>query len=113
MIIALEEAKRKLIDMRGDVKELGNALRITDLKAKSAELGAQTLDPNFWNNPDQANKITQELKQAQDTVEDYEKLCSRLEDAIALAEMAIEENDDSFVEEVESELAEIEAIAEI
>ena len=112
MIIALEEAKRKLIDLRGDVKELGNALRIVDLKAKVAELSAQTLDPNFWNNPDQANKITQEIKQSQDTVEDYDKLCSKLEDAIALAEMAIEENDDSFVDEVQNELAEIEATAE-
>ena len=112
MIIALEEAKRKLIDMRGDVKELGNALRIVDLRAKFAELSAQTLDPNFWSNPDQANKITQEIKQAQDTIEDYEKLCAKLEDAIALAEMAIEENDDSFVDEVQSELAEIEATAE-
>ena len=112
MIIALEEAKRKLIDMRGDVKELGNALRIVDLKAKVAELSAQTLDPNFWSNPDQANKITQEIKQSQDTIEDYEKLCSKLEDAIALAEMAIEENDDSFVDEVQNELAEIEATAE-
>ena len=112
MIIALEEAKRKLIDMRGDVKELGNALRIVDLKAKVAELSAQTLDPNFWSNPDQANKITQEIKQSQDTIEDYDKLCSKLEDAIALAEMAIEENDDSFVDEVQNELAEIEATAE-
>ena len=112
MIIALEEAKRKLIDMRGDVKELGNALRIVDLKAKFAELSAQTLDPNFWSNPDAANKITQEIKQTQDTIEDYEKLCSRLEDAIVLAEMAIEENDDSLVEEVENELSEIEATAE-
>ena len=112
MIIALEEAKRKLIDMRGDVKELGNALRIVDLKAKFAELSAQTLDPNFWNTPDKANKITQEIKQAQDTIEDYEKLCTRLEDAIALAEMAIDENDDSFVEEVEGELEAIETTAE-
>ena len=112
MIIALEEARHKLIDMRKDVKELGNALRISDLKSRAAELEAQTLDPNFWSDPDSANKITQEIKQSQDTIEEYEKLCTRLEDAIALAEMAIEENDDSFVEEVESELAAIESTAE-
>ena len=112
MIIALEEAKHKLIGLREDVAELANALRITDLKAKAAELEAQTLDPSFWNNPDAANKITQEIKRSRDTIEEYEKLCARLEDTIALAEMAIEENDDSFVEEVESELAEIEATAE-
>ena len=112
MIIALEEAKHRLIDLREDVAELANALRITDLKAKAAELEAQTLDPNFWSNPDSANKITQEIKRSRDTIEEYEKLCSRLEDTIALAEMAIEENDDSFVDEVQSELAEIESIAE-
>ena len=112
MIIALEEAKHKLIGLREDVAELANALRITDLKARAAELEAQTLDPNFWSNPDSANKITQEIKRSRDTIEEYEKLCARLEDTIALAEMAIEENDDSFVEEVESELAEIEATAE-
>ena len=112
MIIALEEAKRKLIALREDIDELGNALRITDLKAKAAELEAQTLDPNFWNDPSAANKITQQIKQSRDTIEDYEGLCSRLEDAIVLAEMAIEENDESCVEEVETELAEIEATAE-
>ena len=41
MIIALEEAKHKLIAMRADINELGQALRIEDLKAKKAELEAQ------------------------------------------------------------------------
>ena len=112
MIIALEEAKHKLIAMRADIKELGQALRIEDLKAKKAELEAQTLDPNFWNNPEVSTKITQTIKQSQDTIEEYEDLCSRLEDAITLAEMAIEENDEGSVEEVLSELAEIERIEE-
>ena len=38
MIIALEEAKHKLVALRADIAELGNALRIEDLKAKKAEL---------------------------------------------------------------------------
>ena len=112
MIIALEEAKYKLIALRADIKELGLALRIDALNESAAELEAQTLDPNFWNNPTAANKITQEIKQSRDTIERYEKLCARLEDAIALAEMAIEENDEDSVEEVTSELAEIEEEAE-
>ena len=36
MIIALEEAKHKLVDMRKDIKDLGNALRISDQKARAA-----------------------------------------------------------------------------
>lgn len=112
MIIALEEAKYKLIALRKDISELEGALRINELRKSAEELEAQTLDPNFWNNPASANKVTQEIKQSRDTIERYEKLCARLEDAIALAEMAIEENDEDSVDEVTGELEAIENEAE-
>ena len=107
MIIALEDAKYKLVGMRAEVKELGSALKIDELRVIAAELDEKTLDPNFWSLED-SSKILQKLKQTKDTIEDYEALVSRLEDAITLAEMAIEENDESCVDEVESELADIE-----
>ena len=56
--------------------------------------------------------MLQTLKQQKDKIDSYEALCTRLEDAIVLAEMAIEENDESCVDEVQSELAQISAIAE-
>ena len=107
MIVALEEAKYKLTGMRPVVAELGNALRIDEQKVKIEELEALTLDPDFWSNTDNSSKVLQAIKQAKDTVSGYEALCARLEDAIALAELAIEENDESCVEEVETELAAI------
>ena len=112
MIIALEEAKYKLVGMRADIKELGSALKIDELRATAEELDAKTLDPNFWTLED-SSKILQKIKQTKDVIEGYEELCARLEDAITLAEMAIEESDESCVEEVESELAEISKAAEI
>ena len=107
MIVALENARRELIGMKESIVELGSALRIEETKEKLIDLEAQTTAPDFWNNADNSSKVLQVIKQSQDKVAGYEKLCARLEDAIALAEMAIEENDDSFVEEVESELAAI------
>ena len=107
MIVALENARRELIGMKESVVELGSALRIEETKEKLIDLEAQTTAPDFWNNADNSSKVLQIIKQSQDKVAGYERLCARLEDAIALAEMAIEENDDSFVEEVESELAAI------
>ena len=95
--------------MRPVVAELGNALRVDDLRVKVEELEAQTLDPDFWSNQENSSKVLQAIKQAKDTVANYEALCARLEDAIALAELAIEENDESCVEEVEAELAAITA----
>ena len=104
MIIALEEAKRKLTDMRADLVELGSALRIDTLKEKAAELEAASLEPDFWNDAQRSTRVMQEIKQMKDTVEEYETLCTRLEDAVVLAEMAIEENDESSLDEVEAEL---------
>ena len=107
MIVALEDAKHKLTDLRDSIAELGSALRIEETKEKLIDLEAQTTAPDFWNNADNSSKVLQVIKQSQDKIAAYEKLCARLEDAIALAEMAIEENDESCVEEVETELAEI------
>ena len=107
MIIALEDAKYKLIAMRADIDDLGSALRIEELKVTAEELDKQTLDPDFWSNQENSSKVLQTIKQAKDTVAGYEALCARLEDAIALAELAIEENDESCVAEVEEELAAI------
>ena len=104
MIIALEDAKYKLIVMRADLKELGSALRIEELKVTAEELDKQTLEPNFWSDQENSSKVLQKLKQTKDTIENYDALCARLEDAITLAEMAIEENDEAYVEEVQSEL---------
>ena len=107
MIIALEEAKYKLIGMRADIDDLGSALRIEQLKVTAAELDNDTLREDFWSNQENSSKVLQKLKQTKDTIENYEALKNRLEDAIVLVEMAIEENDEGYIEEVESELAAI------
>ena len=104
MIVALEDAKYKLLGMRESIAELGSALRIEETKELLFDLEAQTQAPDFWNSSEKSSKVLQTIKQGQDKVAGYEKLCARLEDAIALAEMAIEENDESYVEEVQGEL---------
>ena len=110
LIIQLEEAKRTLQGMRGDIAELGNALKIEKITEEAEELEQKTLVPNFWDDAENSSKILRELKQIKDTIEEYENLQIALEDAIMLAEMGIEENDESVVDEV---LAEVDNIVEI
>ena len=112
LIIALEEAKYKLIAMRQTLEELRSALQIDALNAKIAELEASTFAPDFWSDQKNSGKVLQTIKQSKDIVAAYESLVARNEDALTLAEMAIEENDESSVEEVQSELAHIEQEAE-
>ncbi len=112
MIVALEEARLALVNMRGDLKELGEQLKIEQSRATVEELEQQTSDPAFWNNQEKSSKVLQTIKQQKDKIESYEALCVRLEDAIVLAEMAIDENDESCVDEVQAELSEITSITE-
>ena len=112
LIIALEDAKYKLIKLRDDLVELGSALKIEEKRVTVEELEKQTLEQDFWSNQENSSKILQTIKQTKDAIENYDALCARLEDAIVLAEMAIEENDEGSVPEVENELAEIVAAEE-
>ena len=108
MIIALEEAKYRLENFRADIAELGSALRIDELRTKVAAMEETTTSPEFWNDQANSGKILKEIKRLKDKIDKYEALDSKLEDTITLAELAIEENDESLVEEVEAAVKEIE-----
>lgn len=112
MIVALEEAKRKLVAMRDVLTELGNQLRIDEAKERATELERETLVQDFWSDAEKSSKTLREIKQLKDKVESYHDLQNRLEDAYALCEMAIEANDEDSVDEVVSETEFIETEAE-
>jgi len=107
LIIALEEAKYRLENFRANMEELGSALRIGELREKLAELDATTQNPEFWNDQENSGKILKEVKRLKDKIEEYDDLVAKLEDTVTLAELAIEENDESMVEEVETAEKEI------
>ena len=62
-------------------------------------------DPTFWDDPEKANKIAQDVNSLKAEVEEFHKLGSDLEDGFVLQEMAAE--DSSMLEELDSLLAEI------
>ena len=58
MIIALEDAKYKLIALQDDLAELGSSLHIEELKAMVFDEEQQTMDPAFWNDPDKSSRVS-------------------------------------------------------
>ncbi|MBR4185245.1 MAG: PCRF domain-containing protein, partial [Clostridia bacterium] len=107
MILALEEAKYRLENFRADITELGSALRIEDLRQKVKDLEATTSDAAFWNDQETSGKTLREIKRLKDKIHKFEALSAKLEDTITLAELAIEENDESLIGEVETAEKEI------
>ena len=61
-------------------------------------------DPGFWDNSDISNEKMKELKGLKDTAETYQNLESQYEDIETLIEMGYEEEDESLIPEVRSEL---------
>ena len=112
MIVALEEAKRRLVALYDVVRELENQLRIGEVRERCAELERETLVQDFWNDADKSSKKLQEIKQLKDKYESYEALVAKLDDTFTLCEMAIEAGDEDSVEEVVSDTDYIEAEAE-
>ena len=103
MIIALEDAKYKLSSFDAQIDELAAALRIDDLKKEAEELEKQTLEPDFWNDQANSSKVLKHTKHIKSKIENFENLKNKLSDAQVLCEMAIEENDESMVDEITSE----------
>ncbi len=103
MIIALEEAKQRLLDIKDSANELSSALKIDKLKETARELEEKTFAPSFWDDQENSSRVLRELKKTKDTIEEYEKLCASIDDAITIAEMGIEDGDESVLEEVLNE----------
>ena len=57
--------------------------------------------PDFWDNPEAAQKIMQELSYQQEKVKTYYNLKQQFEDMQTLYDMAVEENDESLEPELE------------
>jgi len=103
LIIALEEARQRLLGIKESAAELSSALKIEKLKENARELEEKTFAPSFWDDQENSSRVLRELKKTKDTIEEYEKLCSSIDDAITLAEMGIEDGDESVLDEVLSE----------
>ena len=104
MIVQLEEAKTKLNQLISDTKELKSALGVDELSEKAAELEKTTCAEGFWDRSDTQSVLT-ELKSAKDVVEAYNDLEGGVEALADMIEMAIEEDDESFTDEILTELS--------
>ena len=61
-------------------------------------------ETSFWNNIELAQEITQKAKGIKDRIDRFNLLISSLEDLEVLTEISEEEEDDSSISEIESEL---------
>ena len=104
-MIEFEEYKGKLNGLKPTLDALREALHLEAAEKEIEELEGQSARDGFWNDVENSQRVQKRLKQLKSKVENYQKLCSGWDDLMTLCEMAIEEDDDSMLPELQSEYA--------
>ena len=104
-MIEFDEYKVKLNNLKPTLTNLGVSLKLDDAERELEELRAATEAPDFWNDVPNAQKNQQRTKQLQNKIDKYARLCSTWDDLFTICEMALEENDESMLEELQTGFA--------
>lgn len=107
-MLEFEEYKVKLNNLRPTLDALEDALKLAPAAKEIEELEKASEMPDFWNDIERSQKVQKRLKTLKGKAENYKSLCTGWDDLYALCEMAIEEGDDSMLEELKSEFTEFE-----
>jgi peptide chain release factor 2 len=97
----------KLKQLRTEVDALMKHLDIASKSQEAQALEEQSTQPTFWDDPDSAQKVMQQLSKLRDgVIVPWQTLKSRIADTLELAEL----DDDSLSEELEQETEAIGAV---
>ena len=103
-MLQFEELKLNLEAMKPEIDDLASALGLGQMRSEIQQLENRAAEPGFWDDMDNSQKILQRTANLKAKVEKYEKLEARYEDALALIELGDEAEDESLIEEAQSEL---------
>ena len=92
-------------DLSARVDTLGRYLDIDGRRQRLAELQARRLEPGFWDDPEAAAAVEQEISGEEDWVRSFEALTRRRDDVATLRELQDEEDDADLTAEIEREEA--------
>lgn len=77
---------------------------LASLREEQRELEGRMAQPDFWDDPDEARRISQRVDEVKDMLERYETLEASLDDLDAMLELAESEDSDDFDREIERKL---------
>ncbi len=102
----MSEHQERISGLEGRLSELEDFFDLETLKGRAAELAKEMSRPGFWEDPEEAKKVSAEFSRVEERVRMLDALRARLVDAGVLLELS--EGDGELVGEVTGELEEIE-----
>ncbi|MBR1833426.1 MAG: peptide chain release factor 2 [Ruminiclostridium sp.] len=99
-MLQYEELILEFEGMKPQLTDLKAAINYDGVKKEIADLEEQTAQPDFWNDSENSQKISQKLGALKGKLAQYDKLAENFDDVITMAELANEEEDESMLPEV-------------
>lgn len=103
MNIQLDEYRLKLEELGDPLRELGDGIGVRALGDELKLLESQSEQPEFYADTQNMQRLLQKIKQLRDKVGRYDGLMRRWEDARVLVQLALDEDDDSLLDEIAAE----------
>ena len=100
---SLHAPRPTMPDLSARVDTLGRYLDIDGRRARLDALKARRLEPGFWDDPDEAAGVEQDIAAEADWVDAFDALARRRDDVETLREMQAEEEDADLGAEIERE----------
>lgn len=101
-LIEFEEYKQKLTALEPAIEDLGQAYDLDNAADEVEELENRASEPGFWDDMEKSQKVLQRTKALKDKIEGYHNLRAHQEDLLTLCELAIEAEDESMLEELQT-----------
>ncbi len=100
----MEEVQGKLKELKDRFQKISDQIDQDSLRGEIRELEAQTMKEGFWNDSQEAQKITKRLADKQKTLTSLEDLEKRINNALEISQ------EESMMEDLKKEVSELEKI---
>ena len=106
-MLALDNLKIELNEKKEALNEIYNSIDIVNKNKRIEEINHLMEKPEFWNDVDNANAISKELKDITDSINTYNSLNRSLNDIEELISLTNNENDESLAKDILNQFDEL------
>ena len=99
-MIDYNEPRNQLKEMRTEMVRAYESINPTKLRERIKELEAQQNSDGFWDDTENAKKVSKEISQLQSKIEKFEKMIARIDDALDTVDIVELEGDESEDEKI-------------
>lgn len=105
-MLILDDLKQTLVSFEPKLKELYTVLAIEDKKQQLKDLEDQSAGADFWNDAENSHKVLKKISSLKSIITKYDKLKEKFDDIGVMIELAAEEDDESILAEIKTDLDE-------